>query len=281
MAINDFSTLIGMAATLSIAFVATEYVTSYTKNLCERFFKFQEFVKASFKVCRDILTDKETLKLLRPSIVDGRSTNSKIEEAKRKNELITKKIDDIEKQKLSEMTEMCQTRSMSSLCLFVFMLNVFLLLLGSIEPRFSDFAVRHLSVLSLLSMIYILLGWCLGEYEFHYSLLHFSSLRHAVYSFIVIVLITVWLCNKSWSFIDDIVDAWWWILLSCTIISYLNFLVFILKVRWKAAMFKKDIGKAASEIMKECKEIEEETQALRTISKVSADLQTDPFNTLN
>lgn len=54
MAINDFSTLICMAATMSIAFVATEYVTSYTKTLCERFFKFQEYVKASFDECRNL-----------------------------------------------------------------------------------------------------------------------------------------------------------------------------------------------------------------------------------
>ena len=71
-----------MAATMSIAFVATEYVTSYTKNLCERFFKFQEFVKTSFKECRDILTDKESLKQLHPVVIDGQSTNGKIEEAK-------------------------------------------------------------------------------------------------------------------------------------------------------------------------------------------------------
>lgn len=103
MAKNDFSTLICMAATMSIAFVATEYVTSYTKNLCERFFKFQEFVKTSFKECRDILTDKESLKQLHPVVIDGQSTNGKIEEAKRQNESINKEIDELENKKILEV----------------------------------------------------------------------------------------------------------------------------------------------------------------------------------
>lgn len=281
MAINDFSTLICMAATMSIAFVATEYVTSYTKNLCERFFKFTEYVRDSYKKCRDILMDEESFKQLHPVVIDGQSTNGKIEEAKRKSEQVTKKINDTESKKLSEMTDMCQTRSMSSLCLFVFMLNTTLLLLGSVESKVGYSILKYSSTLCILSMIYILFGWCLGEYEFHNSCLRFSSLKHATYSFIVLVLLMIGLCNIGWCTIDYISNFWWWLLLSCTIVSYLNFLVFILKVRWKATKFKNDIEKSASELMEECKEIEKETQELRTISKVSADLHANPFNTLN
>lgn len=281
MAINDFSTLICMAATMSIAFVATEYVTSYTKNLCERFFKFTEYVRDSYKKCRDILMDEESFKQLHPVVIDGQSTNGKIEEAKRKSEQVTKKINDTESKKLSEMTDMCQTRSMSSLCLFVFMLNTTLLLLGSVESKVGYSILKYSSTLCILSMIYILFGWCLGEYEFRNSCLRFSSLKHSTYSFIVLVLLMIGLCNIGWCTIDYISNFWWWLLLSCTIVSYLNFLVFILKVRWKATKFKNDIEKSASELMEECKEIEKETQELRTISKVSADLHANPFNTLN
>lgn len=75
---------------MSIAFVAVEYVKSYTSILCERFFKFQDFVEQSFKECRDILTDKETLEHICPIDIEGRSTNTAIEDAKRKNESLTK-----------------------------------------------------------------------------------------------------------------------------------------------------------------------------------------------
>ena len=52
MTINDFSALIQLSATMSIAFVAVEYVKSYTDILCEKLFKFHDFVQAAFKECR-------------------------------------------------------------------------------------------------------------------------------------------------------------------------------------------------------------------------------------
>jgi len=281
MAINDFSTLVCMAATMSIAFVATEYVTSYTKNLCERFFKFTKFINDSFTKCRDVLMDDESLKQLHPVVIDGQSTNGKIEEVKRKNEQTKKEINNMEAQKLSEMTEMCQTRSMSSLCLFVFMFNAFVLLLGGIEPNFKEFALRHLSVLSILSVVYIFFGWCLGEYEFRYSWLRFSSLRHAAYSFIVMALATIVLCNSGWCIIDYITDYWWWILLVSTVFSYLNFIVFILKVKRKAIAFRDDVEESTALLMGKCKKVGKEAQDLRTISRMSEDLKSSPFATLN
>lgn len=280
MAINDFSTLVCMAATMSIAFVATEYVTSYTKNLCERFFKFTKFVKDSFTKCHDTLMDDESLKQLHPVVIDGQSTNGKIEEVKRKNEQTKKKIDNMKAQKLSEMTEMCQTRSMSSLCLFVFMFNAFVLLLGSIEPKFETFAFRHLAILSILSVVYILFGWCLGEYEFRYSWLRFSSLKHAAYSFFAIALVTICLCSSGWNMVDDVAYYWWWILLCSTIISYLNFIVFILKVKRKAIAFRNDVEESTTLLMKECEEVGKEAQDLRTISRMSENLKSNPFDTL-
>lgn len=281
MAINDFSTLICMAATMSIAFVATEYVTSYTKTLCERFFKFQEYVKASFDECRNLLTDKESLKLLHPVMVDGQSTNGKIEEAKRKNESVNKEIDELEKNKILEVTEMCQARSMSSLCLFVFMSNTILLFWGSIEPKLGEPVLMYLSVLCILSMLYVQFGWFYGEKESCKSWLHFSSLQHSVYSFILIMIITLLISLTNWSFISYITSLWWWILLVYIGFSYANFIVFVLKVRWKARMFKSKLENSKKDMIHKCQNAEKEVQDLMTISKMSADLNSTPFGTLN
>ena len=53
MEINDFSAVIELIATISVAFVAVEYVKSYTNILCERFFNFNydviRFLCASVK----------------------------------------------------------------------------------------------------------------------------------------------------------------------------------------------------------------------------------------
>lgn len=281
MAINDFSTLICMAATMSIAFVATEYVTSYTKALCERFFKFQEYVKASFDECRNLLTDKESLKLLHPVTVDGQSTNGKIEEAKRKNESVNKEIDELEKNKISEVTDMCQARSMSSLCLFIFMFNTVLLFLGSIEPKLGNHVLTYLSFFCILSIFYVLFGWCLGEKDSCKSWLRFSSLKHAVYSFLIILFITFLISLSNWSFVTDVTSEWWWILLTSIVFSYANFMVFVLKVRWKAGVFKANLEKSKDAMIQKCQKAEKEVQDLMTISKMSADLNANPFGTLN
>lgn len=72
MAINDFSAIIQLAATLCIAFVAVEYVRSFIGVLCERFFKFQDFIAKSFQECRDILTDRDTLEHIEPIVIEGK-----------------------------------------------------------------------------------------------------------------------------------------------------------------------------------------------------------------
>lgn len=85
MAINDFSAVIQLMATISIAFVAVEYVKSFTGQLCDRVFRFKDFITQSFQECKNSLADKETLDSLEPLIIEGKSTFATIEEVKRKH----------------------------------------------------------------------------------------------------------------------------------------------------------------------------------------------------
>lgn len=275
MAINDYSSLIGLVATLSIAFVATEYVTSYTKNLCERFFKFQEFVVTAFRECRDVLTDKETLNHITAVDIGGKSTNSQIEEAKRKNESLTKKIDELENEKKQDVANMCQARSMSALCLFLFLENVFLLFLGSIEPRFDAVARNVASWLCIFSALYVLLGWLLGEKENLIKVLNFSSLCHAVYSFVFIFIVS--LVVGILGCLSSITAYWWWLLLVSIILSFFNFVVFVLKVKGKANDFKKDVENARNEMKKECEVAEKDVRDLMATSRLSEKLNATPL----
>ena len=124
MIINDFCAPIALAATLSMAFVAAESVKSYTSFLCERFFKFQDFVKSSFDECRSLLTDSETLNHLDVAeIGDGKTTVSEIEALKRERESLQKEIDKTAEEKQKRLPAVCEAESMSSICLFVFLIN--------------------------------------------------------------------------------------------------------------------------------------------------------------
>jgi len=163
MAINDFSAIIQLAATLCIAFVAVEYVRSFIGVLCERFFKFQDFIAKSFQECRDILTDRDTLEHIEPIVIEGKSTNPEIEEVKRQNEALSKEIEEEEKRKNEEVKISCQVRSMSSLCFFLFLMSVLILLLGGVEKKYSDTSHSLVTILIVLSIIYLVYGWCVGE----------------------------------------------------------------------------------------------------------------------
>lgn len=275
MAINDYSSLISLVATLSIAFVATEYVTSYTKNLCERFFKFQEFVVTAFRECREILTDKETLNHITAVDIGGKSTNSQIEEAKRKNESLTKRIDELENQKKQDVANMCQARSMSALCLFLFLENVSLLFFGSIEPKFGDTARNIASCLCIFSALYVLMGWLLGERENLVKWLNFSSLCHAAYSFVFIFIVS--LIVGILGLLSTLAAYWWWLLLVSIVLSFFNFVVFVLKVKEKADDFKKDVEIVRDEMKKECEVAEKDVRDLMATSRLSEKLNATPL----
>lgn len=134
----------------------------------------------------------------------------------------------------------CQARSMSSLCFFTFLFNVLLLFIGSIEYRHPVFAHIFVSFFSILGIIYLILGWIFGENEKNIRFLRFASLKHFVISFVFIFSLTVSISLiicffLSWSFIEEI---WWYILLSI-FLSYVNFIVFVFKIKHRANAFKK------------------------------------------
>ena len=200
MTISDASSVIEMSATLSIAFVAVEYVKSYTAILCDRFFKFNEFITEAFKECRDMLADKETLKCIKPITIEGKRTNNAIEKVRRNNESLTKEIGTLEKQKTEDIKIACQAQSMSSLCLFQFLFSMILLFLSAMENDFPFFVHLSSIVLCLLSIIYTIGGWVLGERKEPIRLCDFSSLRHSVWSFIFILILSI-LISTLFSFI--------------------------------------------------------------------------------
>lgn len=278
MAINDFSSLIQLSATMSIAFVAVEYVKSYTSILCERVFKFHDFVKQSFRECREILTDKETLEHITPVNVGGKSTNSVIEEAKRKNESLTREIEKEENLKKEEVSAVCQARSMSSLCFFCFLFNILLLFLGGVESMCMQFTHIYSTIFCSFVLIYITIGWCIGENENPKKFCDFSSLRHVIISFITIVVLSAIFCSVVIYynlFSDKILYFWQYLLIVSVLFSYLNFIVFVAKIGQKAKAFKENVKSSKNDLVAKCKNAKKDEDDLLATSRIEAKLRTD------
>lgn len=279
MAINDFSAIIQFTATLCIAFVAVEYVRSFIGVLCERFFKFQEFIANSFQECRSILTDKDTLDHIEPIIIEGKSTNPEIEEAKRQNEALNKEINEEEEKKKEEVKISCQVRSMSSLCFFLFLISVLILLVGGIEKRYTNSSHILVTILNILSIVYLVYGWCVGENECPKKYRDFSSLRHSFTGFIIIVTLSliVTFSVRMWVPIGvEIFNGiWWFSLVAFIVLSYLNFIVFTFKIKNKATAFKTQVNKSTTDLTNKCQEAEKKVEELQGLSRLNARLQTD------
>lgn len=263
---------------MSIAFVAVEYVKSYTSILCERFFKFQDFVEQSFKECCDILTDKETLEHICPIDIEGRSTNTAIEDAKRKNESLTKEIEKAEETKKEEVAMSCQARSMSSLCFFIFLFNTMLLFIGGIENIVPQFTHIYSIIFCSFICIYIIIGWCIGEVEKPMRFCDFSSLRHSIYGFLIITglsIIASLVIIRNNCLSINIDSFWWYILIGSILCSYMNFIIFVIKIGKKAALFKEKVNAAKNELKGKCERAQREVEDLLATSRVSAKLKAD------
>jgi len=267
MEINDFSALIQLTATLTIAFVAVEYVKSYTRVVCNRIFGLEKTVKDAFAECLKCLTDTETLEKITPPMISGKSTNNIVQEAQLKNETLRKEILDLEKKNLAAIGTVCRAHSMSSLCFFLFMSNTLLLFLACLESRFALYTHVACIVLCICSIFYLGFGWCLGEKKNPVKLCNFMSLKHPMYSVGVMAGITVIsvVLGKVFihaSFIQNIEGYWWVLLLAFLFVSYLNFVMFVIKIRRKSLDFLEDIYELKGKKKIECEEAQTDIKDL-------------------
>lgn len=253
MTVNDFSSIIQLAATLSIVFVAVEYVKSYTSILCEKFFRFQDFVKQSFDECRNILTDFETLSHLSAvDIGNGKTTNEKIEEVKRRNESLNKEIKDEEDRQNQVLPVACEAKSMSSICFYIGLYNIINLFIGSFEPAAPTFIHSFIICFNALCALYVVFGWFVGEHDSKNVFLNYSTLSHPIYGLVTILVISVGvslLLNNCM-----VLEPFWWVFLCLSIsFSYLNFIVFVFKIRTKANKYKKEVCSQKDALSEKCR----------------------------
>ena len=280
MAINDFAALIQLIGTLSIAFVAIEYVRSFTETLCRRFFKFNAFLVEKLGECRASIPDKDTVASLQPvTMGNNKSTSNMIEKAKSEHESILKALDNKEKEMNDKMTTACQARSMPSICLFISFSSFALLFTGAIEKMFTGFSHCFCCVFCLLSIIYLLVGWCYGEKENPKRFCNFASLRNATYGVLILAAISVAggvvLLNIPRVNGPITETIWWWLLLGYTVFSFINYFIFFKKIGRSTTELKQEVLDFISSIQPRCDESKAEINKLLTTQQVNIELMSD------
>lgn len=277
MTLNDFSTLIQLSATLNIAFVAVEYAKAYTRTLSEKVFKFQFFIVSSFQECIELLIDKNTLDHLEPIVIEGKSTNNKIEKVKRDREILMKEIETEQKRLEENVKLMCESKSLSSLSLFLFLYSTTALFLVGITSLAPQFIPNFWSILTSLTVLFLIVGWMLGEKDKQQSYLDFSLLRHSImyFSFSVILSFILSIIFFYYSLDVSTSPCWTYILVFSALVPFTNFIAFLIKIKRKAKAVKNEITKCSSEIKTKCNTLKESVDALLNVSKLNQQLKID------
>ncbi|MCE8191370.1 hypothetical protein JFY64_04455 [Porphyromonas gingivalis] len=239
--INNFSALLQLVASISLAFVAVEYSKAYAKTLYERLFKFDDYLKQTYKYCSEKLPDENTIKGLEPTTVGEHNTALDIESVKREYEIVCKEIYDFKEEKRRKVEHICQAKSMSAMCFFLFLCNLFLLFLGAIESRHQEFASATTSPFCILSSLFLIVGWARGEKPQQWKCCDFSSLGLVSGFFVVACFLS---CLVGGFIKIDMSNTFrWWILLFNILLSFFNFIIFIIVIWWKINKYKKEVHK--------------------------------------
>ena len=268
MMINDFSPMIELAVTLNIAFVAVEYVKSYTNAVCNQLFNFGQFLKDAYGECKSLLVDDITLNSIRVSDINGKSIASEIEKAKITREKISSEInDDLQSFKL-KVEKVCQSKCISSVSLWLFLYGLSFLFCMGLDSIVEEECIKMFILwLTIFTFVYTILGWSIGEKGYKKCFFDFTSLRHAICSFVIglcLSILLTYICLQA----DKFVCSFSLIVVLGVLYMYSNFIVSSIMVWLKASKVKDEIKTNANAYKDKCKELRHDVDQLLAINEV-------------
>lgn len=268
MMISDFSPMIELAVTLNIAFVAVEYVKSYTNAVCNQLFNFGQFLKDAYGECKSLLVDDITLNSIRVSDINGKSIASEIEKAKITREKISSEInDDLQSFKL-KVEKVCQSKCISSVSLWLFLYGLSFLFCMGLDSIVEEECIKMFILwLTIFTFVYTILGWSIGEKGYKKCFFDFTSLRHAICSFVIglcLSILLTYICLQA----DKFVCSFSLIVVLGVLYMYSNFIVSSIMVWLKASKVKDEIKTNANAYKDKCKELRHDVDQLLAINEV-------------
>ncbi len=269
MRLADFSSFIEVATTLNIALVAIEYVKTYTNVLCSQVFNFQDFINKSFVKCEKILVDRMTLEHIPSVSVEGRSTNSLIEKAKRDREKIEEKIEDEKGRFNNKIKSVCEAKNISSVGLWHFLLGLVALYVIGIAGDTETAVMKSIwCCMIVCTIVYSVVGWLSKEESENNVFCNYSSLRHSIVYFVlalgISLLVSIFCCVNGFFY-----SIWDWFLPVTLPFIYSNFLAAVIKVWGKAHAIKNEIKESSDEIQNNCSKLKAEVDSLLTVCSIS------------
>lgn len=273
MMLSDFSPMIELAVTLNIAFVAVEYVKSYTNAVCNQLFNFAKFLKESFEECKSLLVDEITLNSIRDSKINGISIAGEIEKAKIAREKISNEISNELQSFKIKIGNVCQSKSISSVSLWLFLYGLSDLFCMGISSIIEENHVAlFISWLTIFTVLYTILGWIVGEKGYKMCCLDFTSLRHALCSFLIGLCLSI-ILTCSGVLYEKLTLHFSFTLVVSVLYMYSNFVVSSIMIWNRASMVKKEIRINANKYKDKCNVLQRDVNQLLAIHEVELKIE--------
>lgn len=269
MSLSSFSSLFEIAATINIAFVAAEQAKQYGSTLTKNFFQSGINIDSKFNE-RYARVDKETVDSIEAIVVNGVSTEGKIQEVKR----TIHKLEDSKKERTERLKRRtdnkCVLTSFSYLSFYMFLYSLSGLLFGGLFE--SPFVISYWSTFSLLSTLVLLLISIFGEREKPKWPLKKMSLSGCCKLFLAIVIL-----SGSGYFYRNILFNyaeyfWTWIVFVSVFIPYISFLVFMMIIRSRLYSLSKEVEDELKGFGDACDAVDVEIHRLKEAYDLSVDM---------
>lgn len=271
LSLSEFSSVIELAATLNIAFVAIEYVKTYTKVLCNQVFDLKHFIEQVFQECESTLPDLGTLSTIPHMTVNNHNVNEMVEKLKRDRELLQQDIDKTQKQYKEKIDDVCEAKNVSSISLFLFFVGVSGLFLLGIEKYYQAIVRCLWSMFSICSLLYCLAGWICSEKPKN-RFVNFESLRHAIIAFVIVFVLSLLALLWSSPIDSAILIIWNWLLPISVLLSFSNFIIASVKIWYKAHDAKDKIKESQKQIIDKCKDLASKAESMISVNNLANDL---------
>lgn len=264
---SDLCSAIQLLATLTIGFAILGYSEFFYNILKTKFFHAEETISKACEECQCLIPDKTSRDLLEPTKIGDGTTAPRIEQLKIDCEKVLKRIDEFKENSKNTLKEKCNTRSLASMCLFVFMVSVMLLFAPMAKQLFDEFVVIFLLPFSTLGIIYIIVGWCCGEKSGNRAVTRFESLYHPIICMLVILLLSVVFATVFFIWFNiDFLNIWKYTVVIVIILGWLNFVIYALFIRRAIMQFRKAVEREKDSIIEDCNRVKESYRALLTVA---------------
>lgn len=289
--LSDLTPCISLLATLTLGFAILNHLNQFCEILKNRFFHAEKTISEACKELRRLIPDKTTRDKLR-KLCDVKKTSdnafndnvrAKSESLIRRSENAEKGLKEFREDCRKKLDEKCRTKSMASVCLFVFFVSVILLFVPLARHIIKAEVESFLFPFSIMCMLYVVLGWFLGENEIGKTqtepettnpenptkdkgkdnkksfrekvkgiwlktsrrLCNYESLRHPFYSLLLIVVISIVFGYYN---SNELGDSWKYLYVSLILVGWLNFAAYAVIIRIAINKFNAYVGEKKNEL---------------------------------